>query len=54
MVYYLYNDEDKQLIGIDKTTCSALSMNFFEGQINELLFWWLLLETFIQKRFAKK
>ena len=27
MVYYLYNDDDLQLIGIDKTTCSALSMN---------------------------
>ena len=38
MVYYLYNDEDKQLIGIDKTTCSALSMNFFEGQINDITF----------------
>ena len=38
MVYYLYNDEDKELIGIDKTTCSALSMNFFEGQINDITF----------------
>jgi hypothetical protein len=28
MVYYLYNDDDLQLIGIDKTTCSALSMIF--------------------------
>ena len=38
MVYYLYNDEDKQLIGIDKTTCSALNINFFDGQINEITF----------------
>ncbi len=28
MVYYLYNDEDLQLIGIDKTICSSLKMNF--------------------------
>lgn len=38
MVYYLYNDEDLQLIGIDKTTCSALKMNFFDGQINDITF----------------
>ena len=35
MVYYLYNDEDFQLIGIDKTTCSALKMSFCDGQIDE-------------------
>ena len=38
MVYYLYNDEDLQLIGIDKTTCSALKMEFLEGQIDEITF----------------
>ena len=38
MVYYLYNDEDLQLIGIDKTTCSALRMVFKEGQIYEITF----------------
>ena len=38
MVYYLYNDEDLQLIGIDKTTCSALKMNFVEGQIDDITF----------------
>ena len=38
MVYYLYNDEDLQLIGIDKTTCSALRMAFKEGQIDEITF----------------
>ncbi len=38
MVYYLYNDEDLQLIGIDKTTCSALSMNFLDGEINDITF----------------
>lgn len=38
MVYYLYNDQDLQLIGIDKTTCSALRMQFFEGQIETITF----------------
>ena len=38
MVYYLYNDEDLQLIGIDKTTSSALKMQFVDGQIDEITF----------------
>ena len=38
MVYYLYNDEDLQLIGIDKTTCSALKMNFADGEISDITF----------------
>ena len=38
MIYYLYNDDDLQLIGIDKTTCSALSMNFLDGEINDITF----------------
>ncbi len=38
MVYYLYNDEDFQLIGIDKTTCSALKMNFDDGEISDITF----------------
>ena len=38
MVYYLYNDEDLQLIGIDKTTCSALKMRFVDGQIDDITF----------------
>ena len=38
MVYYLYNDEDLQLIGIDKTTCSALKMNFDNGEISNITF----------------
>lgn len=38
MVYFLYSDEDQQLIGIDKTTCSALQMDFLEGQINDITF----------------
>ena len=38
MIYYLYNDEDFQLIGIDKTTCSALKMDFLDGEINDITF----------------
>ena len=38
MVYYLYNDEDLQLIGIDKTICSSLKMNFMDGEINDITF----------------
>ncbi len=38
MIYYLYNDEDFQLIGIDKTICSALKMNFMDGEINDITF----------------
>jgi lipopolysaccharide export system protein LptA len=38
MVYYLYNDEDLKLIGIDKTTCSALKMNFEDGEISDITF----------------
>jgi hypothetical protein len=38
MVYYLYNDEDLELIGIDKTTCSALKMQFVAGQIDDITF----------------
>ena len=38
MVYYMYNDEDLQLIGIDKTTCSALKMNFDDGEISDITF----------------
>lgn len=38
MVYYLYNDDDLQLIGIDKTTCSALIMRFLDGEINDITF----------------
>ena len=38
MVYYLYNDENLELIGIDKTTCSALKMGFVDGQIDDITF----------------
>ena len=38
MIYYLYNDEDMQLIGIDKTTCSAMKMEFEDGEIGDITF----------------
>ena len=38
MVYYLYSDEDQKLIGIDKTTCSAMEINFSKGEIGEITF----------------
>ena len=38
IVYYLYNDKDLELIGINKTTCSALKMYFEEGQISDITF----------------
>tara|TARA_A100001011_G_scaffold40774_1_gene38453 strand:- start:389 stop:2047 length:1659 start_codon:yes stop_codon:yes gene_type:complete len=38
MIYYLYNDEDMQLIGIDKTTCSAMKMQFEDGEIGDITF----------------
>jgi len=38
MVYYLYNDEDQKLIGIDKTTCSEIKINFLNGEIGEITF----------------
>lgn len=38
MIYYLYNDEDLALIGIDKTTCSAMKMAFENGEISDITF----------------
>ena len=38
MIYYLYNDDDFQLIGIDKTTCSSMKMSFLDGKINDITF----------------
>ncbi len=38
MIYYLYNDEDLALIGIDKTTCSAMKMDFENGEIGDITF----------------
>ena len=38
MIYYLYNDEDLALIGIDKTTCSGMKMAFENGEISDITF----------------
>ena len=38
VIYYLYSDTDQELIGIDKTTCSALNMTFFENEIEDITF----------------
>ena len=38
VVYYMYSDEDNELIGIDKTTCSQLRMVTRENQIEDITF----------------
>ncbi|MCY4161342.1 MAG: OstA-like protein [Flavobacteriaceae bacterium] len=38
MVYYLYSDESFELIGIDKTTCSAMRMEFELDQVVSIRF----------------
>ena len=38
VVYYMYSDEDNELIGIDKTTCSRLKMVNRNNQIEEITF----------------
>ena len=39
VVYYMYSDEDNELIGIDKTTCSRLKMVTRENQIEDITFY---------------
>ena len=38
VIYYMYSDEDNELIGIDKTTCSRLKMVTMENQIEDITF----------------
>ena len=38
VVYYMYSDEDNELIGIDKTSCSRLKMVNINNQIEEITF----------------
>lgn len=38
VVYYLYSESDLELIGIDKTTCSALNIQFEENEIGDITF----------------
>ena len=39
VVYYLYSDQDNELIGINKTLCSALDMVMGENGISDITFW---------------
>ncbi|MGB0357742.1 MAG: OstA-like protein, partial [Flavobacteriaceae bacterium] len=38
MVYYLYDDETLDLVGIDKAICSALRLTFEESAIDKVTF----------------
>ena len=38
MVYYLYNDENLELTGIDKAICSALRLDFVDSGIEKITF----------------
>jgi len=38
VVYYLYSDEDQQLIGVNKTICSALEMDMIDNEITDIRF----------------
>lgn len=38
VIYYMYSDEDNELIGIDKTTCSRLMMITEDNQIKDITF----------------
>ena len=38
VIYYMYSDEDNELIGIDKTTCSRLKMVTKNNQIQDITF----------------
>ena len=39
MVYYLYDDETLDLVGIDKAICSALRLTFEESAIDNVTFY---------------
>ena len=38
VIYYIYDDKTLDLVGVDKTTCSALQMQFENGGINQITF----------------
>ena len=38
VVYYLYSDEDQQLIGVNNTICSALEMDMIDNEIADIRF----------------
>ena len=39
MLYYLYDEETNELIGIDKAICSSIEMIIVENQIDEIIFY---------------
>ena len=38
MVYYLYDDNTQDLIGVDKAICSAMQLNLADNQIQSITF----------------
>ncbi len=38
VIYYMYSDEENELIGIDKTTCSRIKMITKENEIEDIIF----------------
>ena len=39
MIYYLYDEESKELIGIDKAICSSILMTINNNKIDEIIFY---------------
>ena len=39
MIYYLYDEESKDLIGIDKAICSSILMTINNNKIDEIIFY---------------
>ena len=39
VIYYMYSDEDNELIGIDQTTCSRLKMLTENNEIKDITFY---------------
>ena len=50
MLYYLYDEDTNELLGIDKAICSSIEMIIVENQIDEIIFTQILKERFIQKK----
>jgi hypothetical protein len=38
MIYYLYDDEDMELVGIDKTICSSMRLSIEDNGIKTITF----------------
>jgi len=39
MIYFLYDEETKELIGIDKAICSSILMTITNNKIDEIIFY---------------